>query len=814
MSRNSWFSIAGRVLGPVLCAVLLAAGAADAQTGRITGTVSDLNAAPIQGAQVSVVGTSQGSITNANGQFLLTGIPSGNHQLLVQFTGYRSTTVAVSVRDGEASPVQVRLESTAIQLGGIVVSASRRAQRVTDAPATITRIDANVIDNTVGNSFASALKQAVGVDYIQVGMTSVAINARGFNSSFNNRMLMIEDGRLAVLPENGLPVGQFTSTPKVDLAGMEVLVGPGSALYGADASNGVLNLQTKDPRRFPGTTVEVAGGSRNYHNLQARHAGVTGNWGYKVAGEYQAADDWENYLTYATAAGPKSEQGIIDWNTRVSRGSGAVYYYLADSELKFSAGASQTDGVGQTNIGRNQLDGWGYNHVQAQYTAPRFYLNAYRTQSTSGDSYAINRYIPAANHPATQALSVDSLRKLSDWPSNGQMYAAEAQTNFDLPQLLGTRFVMGAQFRHDVVSSDRQWLSDRLTGSDLTIDQVGVYTQAETPLTSRLQLVLAGRFDKHDNYDAQFSPKAGLVFKPSLDQALRVTYNRAFKSPTILQTNFFIPDFVVLAPGALGLGVYGNTQGFTNSVGTVISPLVPEQNVTWELGYKGVLGQRLFVDVTGFHSTYENFFSPLGGIGGNGTGTQNGQLVTNAAGVPQLIFTYFNLGKAELRGIDAGLSFALTPRYSINSTLSVADLVSVEGIDFKLANGQPDVAKNRELSSLNAPTTKWTVGARATDVGDFQGGALVRHVNSYQFASGINVGQLPTFTTLDANIGYRLPMLRNPLLQVSVNNLFTCQSARNETQADGCGFGQKHQEMINMPEIGTMVFVGMRFHVQ
>ena len=66
-------------------------------------------------------------------------------------------------------------------------------------------------------------------------MTSVGINARGFNSSFNNRMLMIEDGRVSVLPENGLPVGTLTATPKVDISGIEVLVGPGSALYGPDA---------------------------------------------------------------------------------------------------------------------------------------------------------------------------------------------------------------------------------------------------------------------------------------------------------------------------------------------------------------------------------------------------------------------------------------------------------------------------------------------------------------------------------------------------------------------------------------------------
>lgn len=800
------------LLRPALLAVLAALipAAVLAQSGRITGTVVNEQEAPVEGALVSLTDTRMGALTNASGQFIIDRVPAGEFQLRVTFTGYRTALVPIAVQAGGATQVTVRLEDQAMELAGIVVSAARQPQRVTDAPATITRVDADVIESTVGNSFASALKQAVGLDFIQVGMTSVAINARGFNSSFNNRMLMVEDGRIAVLPENGLPVGQLTATPKIDVAAMEVLVGPGSALYGADASNGVLNLLTKDPRRYTGTTVEAAGGSRDYHNLQVRHANTVGNWGYKVTGEYQGADDWENYLEYTTAAGKVSEQGIIDWQSKVARGTGALYYYSGDNELRFSAGASQSDGVGQTNIGRNQLDDWGYNFLQAQFTTPRFYVNTYRAQSTSGDSYAINRYIPAANHPATSALSADSLRSLSDWPSDGQLYAAEAQTNFSLPALLGTRFVFGAQYRHDRVSSDREWLTDRLTGEVLTIDQLGTYGQMETPLTSWLQIVLAGRYDKHDNYDAQFSPKAGVLLKPSDQHTLRVTYNRAFKSPTVLQTNFYIPDFLVLAPGRLGLGVYGNREGFTSATGTVIAPLQPEENRTWELGYKGILADKLFLDVTGYRSKYKNFFSPLGNIG---VATQNGELVTNDAGVPQLIFTYFNLGRAELRGMDAGLAYAVSPRVTVNGTVSLADLESVEGIDFRLANGEPDVAKNRELSSLNAPTTKWTLGIRGTDLANFNGGAMVRHVNGYSFASGINVGTIPTFTTLDMNLGYQLQRFGNPLLQLSVNNLFTCQSAKDATQSDGCGFRQKHLEMINMPEIGTMVFLGVRVHV-
>ena len=96
-----------------------------------------------------------------------------------------------------------------------------------------------------------ALKQATRLDFVQVGMTSVAINARGFNSSFNNRMLMLEDGRVALLPENGLPVGGFTPIPKTTC---------GDRGGGGTRQRHVrrrrlqrrLTLQRKDPREYPG----------------------------------------------------------------------------------------------------------------------------------------------------------------------------------------------------------------------------------------------------------------------------------------------------------------------------------------------------------------------------------------------------------------------------------------------------------------------------------------------------------------------------------------------------------------------------------
>ena len=828
--RTALGAALGAVLGPALGAVLallLAAGGAMAQDagGRITGTVSDSARRPLDNASVSVVGTRHGAITDANGRFTIAGVPAGRYVVRVQRLGNRVAEVGdVSVTAGATVELNVTLATAPLQLGGVVVSASRRVEKITDAPATVTRLEAAQIANTVGNSFAPALKEVKGIDFIQVGITAVAINARGFNSSFNNRMLMMEDGRIAVLPENGLPVGSFTSIPKVDLAGVEVLIGPGSALYGPDASNGVLTLQTKDPKQFQGTTVEVAAGSRSFMDVQARHAGVTrgGTFGYKVSGEYLSANDFSNELVYSGQVRERGIGGTVDWKTDVMRAEGALVYYGGANRMELSLGNSKSNGVGQTNVGRNQLADWQYRHAQLKWTSPRWYANGYFAQSLSGDSYAINRYSSARlTTPAT--ISDDSVARLSDWPADGRLMAAELQNNFTLTPLANTRIVWGGQVRRDVVSSDREWLSDRVTNEDIDVQQVGAYGQTETPLGNAWRLVLAARVDKHDNYDRQFSPKAALTYTPWTDQTFRVTFNRAFKSPTLLNTDFSAPDFVRLGAGLGGFGVFGNKSGFSvqNATGTTVAryaALVPERNTTYEVGYKGILKDRLFIDAAYYQSDYENFISPLVTINTHLTGLfaydAAGQRVVGPNGA-QSVLTYLNLGKAKVKGMDAGVRWVLNERVAASGTLSLTKLDRV-------VRKPTDPAAVAEATALNTTPTKWNVGMDFNaPAQQLVGGFTVRHVTGYNFRSGINNGIIPTFQTFDVTVSRRIPAI-GAQVNLSVQNLFSCAGGYYEIRVGQvspgtfvknreCNFGQRHMEMVNMPTIGTMIFLGVRY---
>ena len=809
---------------PAVCAFAQSAG-------RITGRVTDAQGAGVSGVQLLASPSGISAISADDGRYTIRSVPAGTESMRAYRFGYKpKSSDAIVVKAGEATTVDVKLEAASVQLGGVVTTASRRVEKITDAPATITRLDEAQIANTIGNSFAAALKEVKGLEFIQTGILSSAVNARGFNSSFNNRMLQVEDGRIGVLAESGLPVGSLTTISKIDLGGVEVLVGPGSALYGPDASNGVVTLQTKDPRQYPGYSVEVDGGSRSFHDAQARYAGNSGSIGYKVTGEYVSVNEFSNPVNYpAVAAGqPPIAEKDANWKNDIIRGSGMLAYYMDDgSRLQATFGMSKLNGIGPTNVGRNQLQNYGYRDAQLQYTGSRWFAQAYMSQSVAGTTYQLNGL--AQNSVRFPTLSYDSVKALSSFPGDGRLQAAEIQNNFSVGMLAqtgmswldNTHFTYGGQLRKDRVSSYGHWLSDRATGTPILINQKGVYGQSETPLTDMLRLVLAGRYDKHDKYDAQFSPKAALLFTPITDQTFRVTYNKAFKSPSVLQTDFYFPNFQPF------IGVFGNLDGFDikNAGGTIVNaidPIRPEVNTTYELGYKGVVGQKLYLDIVGYQTKFDGFISPLVVIANPLAGVaattaynhRTGAKITDPAGGPQIALTYFNAGRATIRGIDGGLRFYFTDQIAASGS---ASLVKIDTIIRKTTDPV-------EATSFNSASVRVTGGMDFTNV--VQGlvaGFTTRYVGKYDFRSGVNYGLIPAFGTLDISAAYTLSNSAKLIFQAQ--NIFSCVggtstppalglgSANKATYTEGssCGFGSTHQEMINAPLVGPIVLVGLRW---
>ncbi|MES2125469.1 MAG: TonB-dependent receptor, partial [Gemmatimonadota bacterium] len=175
----------------------LAATAVGAQTtGTIRGTVtrSGDNEA-LAGVQVTVRGYGVATVTNTNGQYLLQRVPGGEQVIVFRWLGYAPLEKTVMV--GGETTVDATLEPRPVSLADIAVTAvSREPERSVEAPAASTSIEPRVLQNVgATGQVPMALAQAPGVDLAQSGVNDFNINARGFNSSLNRRVLTLLDGR-------------------------------------------------------------------------------------------------------------------------------------------------------------------------------------------------------------------------------------------------------------------------------------------------------------------------------------------------------------------------------------------------------------------------------------------------------------------------------------------------------------------------------------------------------------------------------------------------------------------------------------------
>ena len=313
--------------------VAIPSARARAQTGRIIGTVTDSTRLAVAGAQIRVEGTSNGAVSDEGGRYTIPNVTPGTYSLRVHRVGQQPQTVPnVDVRAGADTRVDVVMSHAAVSLAGVVVSASRRTEKITDAPATITRLDASQIENSVGNSFGGALKEVKGIDFIQMGITAVAINARGFNSSFNNRVLMLEDGRIAVARRERTAARALCPRCRRSIS-------PTSRCSSARARRSMDPTRRTASSRFR-RRIRASTRARRSRSPAETAASTTSrvatpassaNFGYKVFGEYQAANDFSNHNVYAPVATGPSAQPVqevgADFNTNVARGGGSLVYY-------------------------------------------------------------------------------------------------------------------------------------------------------------------------------------------------------------------------------------------------------------------------------------------------------------------------------------------------------------------------------------------------------------------------------------------------------------------------------------------------------
>ena len=805
------------------------------EIGTISGTVTRAaDGGALSSVSVSVPATGISTITGTDGRYTLRRVPVGPQTVVFRWLGYAPTEVQVVVEAGRAVTADAALEAVVVSLGEIVVEgASRGPERIVEAPAAISVVPQEVLQSVAVTGQAPlALQSVPGVDVVQSGVNDFNVNARGFNSTLNRRVLTLQDGRDLAIAFLGSQEWNGLTQPLDDLGRVEMVRGPGSALYGANAFSGVINITTPEAREVLGNKLTIAGGELETFRVDGRHASLLadGRIGFRLNGGYNRSDTYSRSRTVRNGTSLQEEyeeatdepvlptvearplfgQEADPVTGEVSGdrdplqniyGSGRLDYYLDNgSVLTVDGGAARVENeIFVTGIGRVQVDEAIKPYARAALAAERYNIFGFWNSRTSLE-------------PQFSLTSGLPIEERSD------IFHLEGQNNWNFNQDRG-RVVYGASYRNTKVNTSGTLMN--LANDDRSDDLYSAYGQLEYRITPQVRLVGAARFDDGDLIEGQFSPKGAVVFSPNENHSFRFSVNRAFQTPNY--SEFFLQVPVAPAAGRqleTGIETYyaavrANVPGpalagltITDDVPWAFSPLATAfalgnadlevETVTgWELGYKGTIGERVYVTVDGYINRLSNFVTDLlprvnpafteygltdevnipaeltaldarlallglpanhplrspiplllGGYAQLDAGTHIqgvNALSTLPDGSRAAVVSYTNAGRVTERGIELGVGYQFTPEVRGDATFT--------GFGFDV--DEDDQAVGDQLLP-NTPSKKATFSVSYAGQQGFDGNVTLRLTDGHEWATGVFQGYVPSSELLNVSAGYRI----------------------------------------------------------
>ena len=507
---------------------VLSVAAVSAQAATLNVTVTDAQTgAKLNGVSINVMsqaGASAEGVSDASGMLEIADLSADVYTITASTPGYADKMMAnVELAADGTTSVEIALSSEVIELDQVSVTASRRREKVLEAPASVALVTGSQIRDRVAPSVTEHLKSVRAVDVVNTGLGSSQVVVRGFNNVFSGSLLSLVDNRIARVPSLRLNAYSLIPTASEDIEQIEVVSGPGAALYGPNSANGVMHILTRSPFTSQGTTISIGGGERSMLMGSLRHAGVINETlGYKLSASGFRGNDWEEGRSAEDLAGEP------EFDTYRAGGEFRLDYRPNDDLTTIlSSGFTQFSGIELTGLGAGQAKNWTYMYGQARFIYKDLFAQFFVNSSNAGDTYTLRDSLPVIDE--------------------SDLYVGQIQHGYSLGER--QRFTYGMDLlltRPDTEGT----INGRNEDSD-NINEIGAYLQSETKLTSQLKLILAGRADDHNHLnDIVLSPRAALAFQPNDDHNLRVTYNRAFSTPGT--SNLFLDRLA--ARDAFGLG--------------------------------------------------------------------------------------------------------------------------------------------------------------------------------------------------------------------------------------------------------------------
>jgi outer membrane receptor protein involved in Fe transport len=687
---------------------------------------------------VQITGASSAVTTSGSGgQYTFRDVAAGTYVIEVRLVGFAPAmreNVTVGAEGIQVPPITLALASLN---DVVVVTATRAEATLMDAPVTMSVLTGETLAATPAQNFGDLLRTLPGVNVIQTSARDVNLTSRQSATTLSNTQLVLIDGRSIYLDFFGIVLWDFVPTNLSDIRQIEVVRGPASAVWGANALTGVVNIITKSPREAPGVTASLSGGGlgRNAGYSAGRGPGllfgsnasisrvVNDRWSYRFSGGYFTSDSLprpsgaiplipdprDPATTVGGAAYPADGDGPPGTAYRNSGSSQPKFDARVDQEIEggrvsYAGGVAGSNGIIHTGIGPFDIqDGSNQGYGRVGYNKGSLKLN-----------FFVN-YIDAE---APNLLLVGPTGAPLQLNFSSQTYDFEA----------GNDFPIG---RRQIVSVGG---NVRRNNFDITIapaaenrTEIGAYLQDEI-FADPFRFTIGARIDKFGNLsDPVFSPRLAATFKPAPDHAVRVSFNRAFRSPSVINNyvdvNIVVPQdlsrLAPLLPPALAPAVAAPFPLTVRAVGSRLpigavpqDELVQESLTAYEVAYNGSVGRTTFgaafyvnnVDDQINFSQLPPSLDPYTAANPPPGWQLPPSILTAIAGsgifLPRTGFTYLNLGPLRQKG------FEISVDHQVGDGLNAFANYSWQGEPTVLDDPEPYPSQELALP----PTNRFNVG--------------------------------------------------------------------------------------------------------
>ena len=626
----------------------------------------------------------------------------------------------------------------------VVVSATKVEQQLVNAPATISVIGARTLDVAPSNSYADLLRSVPGVNITQVSARDINITPRGSTSTLSTNQLAVLDGRSLYQDFFGFVMWDFMPVNLQELKRIEVIRGPASAIWGANAVSGVINVITKTPREMLGTSVAVGFGTFDRGDEDAgtlwyvngTHASaISDRAAFKLSAGYYTQDPFLRPTGLIPNGGTTSFPTYENQGTTQPKVDGRLDYSLDNgSYMTFSGGYAGTEGIMHSGIGPFDIESGTWTaYGKANYTKNAFRLQAFYN-----------------------TLDGDAAQLLTRGPGGAPIVFLFKTKTFDVEAgnvtTLGRNVLTyGGNIRYnDFEMSIAPDAEARTEG--------GAYLQDEFFVSEMLRLVVGARVDKFTSIDGVvLSPRAAILLKPVPDHSFRLSYNRAFRAPSAVNNHIDLTiteplPFAAVNPALAPFGAF-----FVPIVVTGNQDLQEERLDAYELGYTGIIGGRTTVTAAAYINKFKDqiLFTQTGEYGITPPppgfpaqlGPFPGALLWGGiyqAGIRfPSSYSYRNFGSMTQKGLELGIDSAVSDRVNVYANYSW--------------QGEPE-PEDFELSELNIPAEHRVNAGFNFNVRQFLGSLGVSYASEAFWQDVLDAryhGETDAYTLINASAGIR-----------------------------------------------------------